>query len=97
MVYKFTASRFSNRGKLFPNQIVIDNVARKITFYKKRLIGYDCTIINGEKITSVTLHRFNELLFLSAIVISIPGGEISANGFKLKDAVEIKTIIESIM
>lgn len=97
MVYEFSASRLSKNNKIFPDKLVIDSTAKTIAFFKHRLIGYDQVKLKSDKIVSLTIHRFSELLFLSEIVISTPAGDIRVNGFNPKDAIEIKKIIESIM
>lgn len=97
MVYEFKASRFSKNNKLFPTKLLVDNYAKTVMLFKKRLIGYDQVQLKAGKIVSVTIHRFNELFVLSEIVISTAGGDIRANGFNPNDAAEIKKIIETIM
>lgn len=94
MEYKFKSSLFSRGNTIFPSQVVIDSSARTVTFFKRRLVGYNQTVLKVDRIVTVSIHRFNELLFLSEIIISTSGGELRVNGFSPKDAAEIRSLIE---
>ena len=97
MIYEFITSRFSKQNTFFPIKIQIDDLQRKVSFYKGRIIGYDNVTLSTRKIDSVTIHKNNELLFLSEIVISTASNELRANGFKAIDAITIKKLIDSLM
>lgn len=97
MIHEFITSRFSKQNTFFPIKIQIDDIQRQVSLYKRRLIGYDNVTLSTHKIDSVTIHKNNELLFLSEIVISTASSELRANGFKAIDAITIKKLIDSLM
>jgi hypothetical protein len=97
MQYKFKSCLFSKGNNIFPSQIIIDTTARTFTFFKRRLVGYDQTILKADRIVAVSIRKYNELLLLSEITISTYGSELHINGLSSKDANEIRSLIEKML
>lgn len=97
MIHEFISSNFSSGNVLFPFHIIIDSGARLITIRKRKLIGYNQTVLKANRIVSVHINRFNELLFLSGITITTASENIYLNGFIPKDAIQIQRLIESLL
>lgn len=84
MTYTFSASRVTGGNVVFPDQLVIDDDAQKVTFRKKKLIGYDETTIRFSSIGSVS--RSAGMLFCDITIETNGGVTILANGFSRSDA-----------
>ena len=91
MRYTFSASRVTGGNAVFPDQLIIDDDAQKITFRKKKLIGYDETTIRFSAIGSVS--RSAGLLFCDVTIETNGGVTILANGFTRSDANEIVSLL----
>ena len=84
MKHIFSASRVTGGNAVFPDQIIIDDSAEKVTFRKKKLIGYDETTIRFSAIGSVS--RSAGLIFCDITIETNGGVTILANGFTRSDA-----------
>lgn len=91
MKHTFSASRVTGGNALFPDQLVIDEDTQKVTFRKKKLIGYDETTIRFSAIGSVT--RSAGLIFCDVTIETNGGVTILANGFTRSDANEIVSLL----
>ena len=91
MKYTFSASRVTGGNVVFPDQLVIDDSAQKVTYRKKKLIGYDETTIRFSAIGSVS--RSAGLLFCDVTIETNGGVTILANGFSRADANEIVNLL----
>ena len=87
MKHTFEASRVTGGNVVFPDQLIIDDEADKVTFRKKKLIGYDETTIRFSSIGSVS--RSAGLLFCDVTIETSGGVTILANGFTRSDANDI--------
>ena len=87
MKHTFEASRVTGGNVVFPDQLIIDDEAEKVTFRKKKLIGYDETTIRFSSIGSVS--RSAGLLFCDVTIETSGGVTILANGFTRSDANDI--------
>ncbi len=84
MKHTFSASRVTGGNAVFPDEIIIDDNAEKVTFRKKKLIGYDETTIRFSSIGSVS--RSAGLIFCDITIETNGGVTILANGFTRSDA-----------
>ncbi len=84
MKHTFSASRVTGGNAVFPDEIIIDDSAEKVTFRKKKLIGYDETTIRFSSIGSVS--RSAGLIFCDITIETNGGVTILANGFTRSDA-----------
>lgn len=84
MKHTFSASRVTGGNAVFPDEIIIDDSAEKVTFCKKKLIGYDETTIRFSSIGSVS--RSAGLIFCDITIETNGGVTILANGFTRSDA-----------
>ena len=84
MKHTFSASRVTGGNAVFPDEIIIDESAEKVTFRKKKLIGYDETTIRFSSIGSVS--RSAGLIFCDITIETNGGVTILANGFTRSDA-----------
>ena len=91
MKHTFSASRVTGGNALFPDQLIIDDEAQKVTFRKKKLIGYEETTIRFTAIGSVS--RSAGLLFCDVTIETNGGVTILANGFTRSDANEIISLL----
>lgn len=91
MKHTFSASRVTGGNAVFPDEIIIDDSAEKVTFRKKKLIGYDETTIRFSSIGSVS--RSAGLLFCDVTIETNGGVTILANGFTRADANEIISLL----
>jgi len=96
MIHEFVSSRLSSDNHLFPYKLVIDDQRRIVSLLKKKLIGYNSISLPIRQINTVAIRKFNELLFLSEIVITTANNQLNINGFSSTDAKTIKRIIESL-
>ena len=87
MKHTFEASRVTGGNVVFPDQLIIDDEAEKVTFRKKKLIGYNETTIRFSSIGSVS--RSAGLLFCDVTIETSGGVTILANGFTRSDANDI--------
>ena len=87
MKYTFSASRVTGGNAVFPDQLIVDDDAQKVTYRKKKLIGYDETTIRFSAIGSVS--RSAGLIFCDVTIETNGGVTILANGFTRSDANEI--------
>lgn len=88
----FSASRVTGGNVVFPDQLIIDDKAQKVTYRKKKLIGYEETTIRFSSIGSVS--RSAGLLFCDVIIETSGGVTIVANGFSRSDANEIIDLLD---
>jgi len=91
MRYTFSASRVTGGNAVFPDQLIIDDDAQKVTYRKKKLIGYDETTIRFSSIGSVS--RSAGLLFCDVTIETNGGVTILANGFSRSDANTIVNLL----
>ena len=91
MKHTFTSSRVTGGNAIFPDQLIIDDEAQKVTFRKKKLIGYDETTIRFSAIGSVS--RNAGLLFCDVTIETNGGVTILANGFTRSDANDIVRLL----
>ena len=84
MKHTFSVSRVTGGNAVFPDEIIIDDSAEKVTFRKKKLIGYDETTIRFSSIGSVS--RSAGLIFCDITIETNGGVTILANGFTRSDA-----------
>ena len=84
MKYTFSASRVTGGNVVFPDQLVIDDDTQKVTYRKKKLIGYDETTIRFSSIGSVS--RSTGLMFCDITIETNGGVTIVPNGFSRSDA-----------
>lgn len=96
MIHEFISSRLSSDNHLFPYKHVIDDQKRIVSVLKKKLIGYNSISLPVRQINTIEIRKFNELLFLSEIVITTTCNQLNINGFSSTDAKTIKRIIESL-
>ena len=92
MKHTFTANRVTGGNAIFPDQLIIDDEAQKVTFRKKKLIGYDETTIRFSSIGSVS--RSAGLLFCDVTIETNGGVTILANGFTRSDANDIIRLLD---
>ena len=91
MKHTFSASRVTGGNVVFPDQLVIDDAAQKVTYRKKKLIGYDETTIRFSSIGSVS--RSAGLIFCDVTIETNGGVTILANGFTRADANAIVSLL----
>ena len=87
MKHTFSSSRVTGGNAIFPDQLIIDDEAQKVTYRKKKLIGYDETTIRFSALGSVS--RSAGLLFCDVTIETNGGVTILANGFTRSDANDI--------
>lgn len=89
MKYEFKASRITKGNFFFPDKLEIDD--EKVTFYKRKFIGHDTTVIQRGGIGSVSI---NAGMFFADIIVETRGGQVTvANGFSRSNAQEIQQIL----
>lgn len=91
MKHTFSASRVTGGNAIFPDQLIIDDDAKMVTYRKKQLIGYDETTIRFSAIGSVS--RSAGLLFCDVTIETNGGVTILANGFIRADANAIVSLL----
>jgi len=91
MKHTFSASRVTGGNAIFPDQLIIDDDAKMVTYRKKQLIGYDETTIRFSAIGSVS--RSAGLLFCDVTIETNGGVTILANGFTRADANAIVSLL----
>ena len=91
MKHTFSSSRVTGGNAIFPDQLIIDDDTQKVTFRKKKLIGYDETTIRFSAIGSVS--RSAGLLFCDVTIETNGGVTILANGFTRSDANDIVRLL----
>ena len=96
MMHEFVSSRLSSDNHLYPFKLVIDDQKRVLFLFKKKLIGYNSISLPVRQINTVAIRKYNELLFLSEIVITTANNQLNINGFSSTEAKTIKRIIESL-
>lgn len=89
---KYTASRLTEGNKLFPIQIIIDDIG--VTVKTPSLLGGREQTIPFSRISSVNIDC--PFVGYSTIVIETTGeGQISAKGFLKSEVLEMKELILS--
>jgi hypothetical protein len=91
MKHTFSASRVTGGNAIFPDQLIIDDDAKMVTYRKKQLIGYNETTIRFSAIGSVS--RSAGLLFCDVTIETNGGVTILANGFTRADANAIVSLL----
>jgi len=90
----FIASRLTGGNRVFPDQIVIDEIG--VTYKEPNLLSGEEKTIPFSKISSVEID--SPLIGFSSIQIQTTGeGAINVHGFTKDEVVEMKTLILSKM
>lgn len=82
--YHFTASRVSGESAVFPDEIIIDTGAEKLTYRKGQIIGHKETTMRFGAIGCVSQKA--GLLFSDVLIETNGGNVIRAKGFTRSDA-----------
>ena len=89
--YHFKASRVTGGNVVFPDEIIIDDEAKTLTFRKGQLIGHKETKLRFQAIGCASMNA--GLLFSDVIIETNGGMTIHATGFTRSDAKEIVSLL----